>query len=147
MSLAARPILIVVAPYYRAIANALIEGAHAAITQAGFASEMIDVPGALEIPAAIAIAAQSNRYSAYVALGCVIRGQTTHYDTVTQESARGLMDLSLRERLAIGNGILTCETAEQATIRADITQGNKGGEAANAAIALLKLHTLFHGSS
>lgn len=143
----AKPILMVTAPYYRAITQALIEGAHATIAQAGFSAEIIDVPGALEIPAAIAIASGSHRYSAFVALGCVIRGETTHYDTVVEESARGLMDLSLRERLAIGNGILTCETLEQAAARADISQGNKGGQAAEAAIALLKLHTLFHGAS
>lgn len=134
-----KPILIVVAPYYQDISRQLIAGAEAAIAAAAWKSETITVPGALEIPAVVALAATSNQYSGYVALGCVLRGETTHYDTVANESARGLMDLAVRERLAIGNGILTCETEAQALLRADPSQGNKGGEAAGAALALIRL--------
>jgi 6,7-dimethyl-8-ribityllumazine synthase len=137
------PILIVVAPYYQDISDALLAGARAQITRAGHTHETVSVPGALEIPATIALAATSRRYAAYVALGCVLRGETTHYDTVANESARGLMQLAITQHLAIGNGILTCETHEQALVRAAIGQGNKGGEAAHAALALLALRAQF----
>ncbi|MBA4274431.1 MAG: 6,7-dimethyl-8-ribityllumazine synthase [Alphaproteobacteria bacterium] len=138
-----QPVLIVVAPYYRDIADQLIAGATQAIAAQGIAAEILEVPGALEIPAAIALAADAGRYSAFIALGCVIRGETTHYDTVANESARGLMDLTVRERLAIGNGILTCETEQQALLRANPAEGNKGGEAANAALALRAIAQAF----
>jgi len=121
----------------------LISGATTAIYQAGFEAEMLTVPGAFEIPAAIAMAKKGKRYSGFVALGCVIRGDTTHYDYVCGESARGLQDLGVHEHLAIGYGILTCETMEQAILRADIAQGNKGGEAARAALRMIEIRQLF----
>jgi 6,7-dimethyl-8-ribityllumazine synthase len=132
-------ILIVAAPYYRDIADQLIAGASGIIYASGHQAEMIEVPGALEIPPAIAIAAQTGRYHAYVALGCVIRGETSHYDIVAGESARGLMELAVHGPLPIGNGILTCESMEQATARATVTLGNKGAEAAQAALRLMEL--------
>lgn len=131
-----KPYLIVTAPYYTDISAMLVAGARRAFEAAGASAEEITVPGALEIPAAVAIAHASGRYAGFVALGCVLRGETTHYDTVANESARGLMDLAVRERAAIGNGILTCETEAQAIVRADPAQGNKGGEAARAALCL-----------
>jgi 6,7-dimethyl-8-ribityllumazine synthase len=138
-----KPILLVVAPYYQDISEMLVNGASGAIYAAQQTAEMITVPGALEIAPAIALAAASGKYSGYVALGCVIRGETTHYDTVCNESARGLMDLAVRERLAIGNGILTVENMAQATERADTTQGNKGGEAAQACMRLQQIRQIF----
>ncbi len=133
-----KPFLIIVAPYYRHIADMLIAGAADCLRNNGAAHEIIDVPGALEIPAAIALAQRSNHYAGYVALGCVIRGETTHYETVCNESARGLMELSL-QGLAIGNGILTVENEAQAMMRADPKQGNKGADAAAAAYRLAEL--------
>ena len=121
----------------------LVSGATTTIYQAGYEAEMLTVPGAFEIPAAIRFASASNRYSGYVALGCVIRGDTTHYDYVCGESARGLQELSLRDKLAIGYGILTCENMPQALLRADIAQGNKGGEAARAALRMIEIRQLF----
>ena len=138
-----KPVLIVIAPYYQEIAEPLLAGAQGALAAAGFTHEVIDVPGAFEIPAAIALAAQSGRYAGYVALGCVIRGETTHYDYVCGESARGLQDLATHARLAIGYGILTCETLEQAEERADIEGGNKGGEAARACVRMMQLQKEF----
>lgn len=137
------PLLIIVAPYYQDIADMLVSGATAAIRAAGYESEMLTVPGAFEIPGAIAMAQAANRYSGFVALGCVIRGETSHYDYVCGESARGLQDLAVRERLAIGYGILTCETMEQALLRADVARGNKGGEAANAALQMIAIRQRF----
>ena len=142
-SLTHKPLLIVVAPYYQQISEMLLTGATETIAAAGFTSEMITVPGALEIPAAISIAIASDRYEGFVALGCVIRGDTSHYDIVINESARGLMDLTLRTQAAIGNGILTCENMDQAILRADKTQGNKGGEAATAAIRMMQIRQMF----
>ncbi len=121
----------------------LVSGATTTIYQAGYEAEMLTVPGAFEIPGAISFAAVSNRYSGYVALGCVIRGDTTHYDYVCGESARGLQELTIREKLAIGYGILTCENMEQAVLRADIAKGNKGGEAARAALRMIEIRQLF----
>ncbi len=138
-----KPFLLVVSPYYQSISEMLIAGASAAIYGAGNAAEMIAVPGALEIPAAIAMAAKSDRYCGYVALGCVIRGETAHYDIVSNESARALQDLATTRHLAIGNGILTCDTMAQATKRADTKQGNKGGDAAAAAMRMLQIRHLF----
>jgi len=134
-----KPILIVLSPYYKDISDMLVTGATVAVTQAGYAAEIITVPGALEIPPAISLAIVSERYTGYVALGCVLRGETTHYDTVCNESARGLMQLATWHHAAIGNGILTCETEAQAIVRADPKQGNKGGEAAIAAIRLAEI--------
>lgn len=136
-----KPIAIIIAPYYQDISAMLLAGAEAAIAAAGYAAETIAVPGALEIPGAASIGHASGRYAGFVALGCVIRGETTHYDTVSNESARGLMDLAVHMHAAVGNGILTCETLEQAQLRADVKQGNKGGEAAQACLRLIDLRT------
>ena len=129
-------VLIVVAPYYRAIADGLIRGARVALDDAGASHDLIEVPGALEIPTAIRLAARN--YEGFVALGCVIRGETTHYETVCNDSSRGLTLLGL-DGLCIGNGILTCENMEQAVARAEPDQQNKGGGAAAAALHLIAL--------
>jgi 6,7-dimethyl-8-ribityllumazine synthase len=130
-------LLFVEATFYTHISELLAEGAVAAATSDNVTFDRLSVPGALEIPGAIAIAAQSGKYDGFVALGCVIRGETSHYDSVCNESARGLMDLTIRERLAIGNGILTVENETQALVRADVRQLDKGGGAVKAALALL----------
>ena len=131
-------ILIVRAPYYRDISENLLIGATKAIKEAGGEFELIDVPGALEVPIAIGIAERIKKYDGYVALGCVIRGATTHYETVCTESNRGITSLGL-QGLCIGNGILTVENREQAEERADPNDQNKGGGAALAAIHLIAL--------
>ena len=132
--------LIVEARFYGALADAQKAGAVAALEGAGATHETISVPGALEIPAAIAfVVASDQRFDGYVALGCVIRGETSHYDTVCNESARGLMDLALADNLAIGNGIITVEDEDQAWARADQSRKDKGGDAARAALAMTKL--------
>ncbi len=136
-------LLVVVAPYYRAIAEHLQRGAAAAAAEAAAAMETVFVPGAFEIPAAIAHAARSGAYDGFIALGCVVRGETRHYDYVCGESARGLMDLSVRDGLAIGYGILTVNTLAQAEERADPARGDKGGEAARAALAMIALKRAF----
>lgn len=130
--------LIVVAPYYRDIADGLIAGARAEIAAAGAGCDLVEVPGALEIPTAIGIAGRMAEFDGYVALGCVIRGETTHYDTVCNESARAISLLGL-QGLCIGNGILTVETMAQAVVRADPTGMDKGGGAAAAALHLVAL--------
>jgi 6,7-dimethyl-8-ribityllumazine synthase len=134
------PVLIVVAPYYRDVADALLAGARAMLEAAGARHETVEVPGALEIPPAIRLAANAYRHEGFVALGCVIRGETSHYDIVAGESARGLMELGLGG-LAIGNGILTVETHAQAMVRA--AGQDKGGDAALAALQLLALARSF----
>ena len=132
--------LIVEARFYGALADAQKAGAIAALEGTGATHETFSVPGALEIPAAIAfVAASDQRFDGYVALGCVIRGETSHYDTVCNESARGLMDLALADNLAIGNGIITVEDEDQAWARADQSRKDKGGDAARAALAMAKL--------
>jgi len=131
-------VLIVVAPYYRDIADNLIAGAQAEIEAWGATHDLIEVPGALEVPTAIAMAARMSNYDAFVALGCVIRGETTHYDTVCNDSSRGITLLGL-QGLCIGNGILTVENRKQAEVRADTKDQNKGGGAAAAALHLLAL--------
>ena len=129
--------LIVEARFYDALADAQVDGATRALTAAGATFERVSVPGALEIPAAIAFAhSGSVHYDGYIALGCVIRGETTHYETVCTQSSRGLMDLAIQQHLAIGNGILTVENSEQAWERADINRKDKGGDAARAAMAM-----------
>ena len=135
-------ILVVVAPFVRSIADMLASGASDRIRSAGGTSSAVEVPGALEIPPAIRLAANSDRFDGYVALGCVMRGETTHYETVCEESARGLMLLGLRG-LCIGNGILTVENMQQALARADPGQQDKGGEAAAAALHLVALSRKF----
>ena len=137
-------VLIVIAPYYRDIADGLIAGAEAALADAGVASEVVEVPGALEVPTAIRLASRTGSYDGFVALGCVIRGETTHYDTVCTDSSRGLMLLGL-EGVCIGNGILTVENHAQATVRADPAGQNKGGGAADAALHLIALARRFRG--
>lgn len=137
-------VLVVEARYYDTLADELLAGAEAAIEAAGAEAIVVTVPGALEIPAAIAIlieaaARAGHPYDAAVALGCVIRGETGHYDIVAGESARALMDLSVTLRLPLGNGILTVETQEQAEARARVAEMNKGGGAAEAALAVLAL--------
>ena len=136
--------LIVEARFYDRFNDWLIEGAVAALEQAGHAHETVTVPGALEIPAAIALAAESGRYDGFVALGVVIRGETWHFEIVAGESARGIMALTM-DGLAIGNGILTVENAAQAEERARPDAKDKGGEAAKAAIALFDLAQRFGG--
>ena len=131
-------ILLVEARFYPELNEMLLAGARAAIEAAGHEHETLTVPGALELPGAIALAARSGRFCAFVALGVVIRGETYHFEIVAEESARGLMALTL-QGFAIGNGILTVENEEQARVRADPAQGDKGGDAARAALALFKL--------
>ncbi len=136
--------LIVEARFYADIADLQVVGAKTALRAAGVSFEHVSVPGALEIPVAIAMAAASQQhFDGYVALGCVIRGETTHYETVCSESARGLMDLAVAENLAIGNGILTVEDEAQAWERADVARKDKGGDAARAAISLATLRRRF----
>ncbi|MEM7239805.1 MAG: 6,7-dimethyl-8-ribityllumazine synthase [Pseudomonadota bacterium] len=132
-------VLIVCAPYYRAIADGLISGATATLEAAGAQIEMAEVPGALEIPVAIRLIDAKQPFDGYVALGCVIRGETTHYETVCNDSARGLMMLGVDRGLCIGNGILTCENMAQAEARANPEDMNKGGGAAAAALHLIAL--------
>lgn len=131
-------LLIVVAPYYKHIADNLVAGAKAEIEAAGGTWDLIEVPGALEVPTAIGIAERMSNFDGYVALGCVIRGETTHYDTVCNDSSRGITLLGL-QGLCIGNGILTVENKAQAEVRADPAQANKGGGAAAAALHLIAL--------
>ncbi|MCE2828809.1 MAG: 6,7-dimethyl-8-ribityllumazine synthase [Sphingomonadales bacterium] len=134
--------LIVEARFYDHLNDMLVAGAHAALKAGGHEVDVVTVPGALEIPSAIALADQSDMYDGYVAIGVVIRGETYHFEIVAGESARGIMALTM-DGLAIGNGILTVENEEQALVRADPTQKDKGGEAAKAAIALLDLRSRF----
>jgi 6,7-dimethyl-8-ribityllumazine synthase len=134
--------LIVEARFYDHLNDLLLDGARSAIEAAGHTHETITVPGALEVPGAIALAADGGQYSAFVALGVVIRGETYHFEIVAGESARGLMALSM-DGLAIGNGILTTEDEAQALTRARKTEKDKGGEAAKAAIAMLELKGRF----
>lgn len=131
-------LLIVVAPFYRDIADNLIAGAQAEIEASGATCELVEVPGALEIPTALTIAARMSNFDGYVALGCVIRGETTHYDTVCNDSSRGITLLGL-QGLCIGNGILTVENRDQAEVRADPARMNKGAGAAAAALHLVAL--------
>lgn len=134
-----RHVLLVEARFYDDLLDAMVDGAVAALNAAGATFERLVVPGALEIPGAIAIAADSGRYDAYVGLGVVLRGETYHFDVVSNESARGIMNLTVQRRLAIGNGVLTCDTEEQAWDRARRDGQDKGGGAAKAALALLDL--------
>ncbi len=135
-------LLIVEARFYARLNDLLLEGARAAIEAAGHRHETITVPGALEVPGAIALAAESGAYDGYVALGVVIRGETWHFEIVAGESARALMALTL-DGLAIGNGILTVENEAQALARARPDEKDKGGEAAKAALAMLALKERF----
>ncbi|MEO7366010.1 MAG: 6,7-dimethyl-8-ribityllumazine synthase [Sphingomicrobium sp.] len=135
-------VLIAEARFYAHLNDLLLAGARAAIEAAGHDHETITVPGALELPAAIALASESVQFDAFVALGVVIRGETFHFEIVAQESARGIMALTL-DGLAVGNGILTVGDETQALVRADPAQGDKGGDAARAALALMDLKRRF----
>lgn len=137
-------LLIVVAPYYKDIADNLIAGAKAEIEAAGGDWDLIEVPGALEVPTAIAMAERMSNFDGYVALGCVIRGETTHYDTVCNDSSRAIQLMGL-QGLCIGNGILTVENRPQAEVRADPADQNKGGGAAAAALHLIALSRKWGG--
>jgi len=138
-------ILIVEARFYDDLADALLDGATQALSAYGAEYDVVTVPGALEIPGAIAFAEESGHrptgkhYDGYVALGCVIRGETYHFEIVSNESARGIMDLTIGKRLCIGNGILTTEDDEQAWARARHSEGDKGGGAARAALSMIAL--------
>ena len=141
-------LLIIEARFYNDISDELLRGAVGALERAGATYERVTVPGALEIPVALSIALEAVEegnadYDGYVALGCVIRGETTHYETVANESARGIMDLAMDEGLALGNGILTVENDEQAWARARLDGENKGGKAAEAALSLIALRAKF----
>jgi 6,7-dimethyl-8-ribityllumazine synthase len=135
-------ILIVEARFYAHLNDMLVAGARAALEAKGHKVEVLTVPGALEIPGAIALAAEADRYDAFVAIGVVIRGETYHFEIVAGESARAIMALTM-DGIAIGNGILTVENEAQALVRADPAQKDKGGEAAKAALALLALQERF----
>ncbi|MEQ8164611.1 MAG: 6,7-dimethyl-8-ribityllumazine synthase [Alphaproteobacteria bacterium] len=139
-------IMIVEAPYYTDISEELAKGAIAVLENAGATHERVPVPGAFEIPSAIQMAVRSldfynarKRYDGYVALGCVIRGETSHYDIVCEQTARGVQDLTLKYTLAIGFGLLTVENRDQAWVRASREQGDKGGEAARACLRMIEL--------
>ncbi|HMS95656.1 MAG TPA: 6,7-dimethyl-8-ribityllumazine synthase, partial [Tabrizicola sp.] len=139
-------LLIVVAPYYKDIADNLVSGARAVAASCGAEVEVVEVPGALEVPSAIAMAERLAEYDGYVALGCVIRGETTHYDTVCNASSRAISLLGL-QGACIGNGILTVENRAQAEVRADPQGQNKGGGAAAAALHLVALSRKWAGKS
>ena len=139
-------LLIVVAPYYKHIADNLVAGARATAAACGAETDLIEVPGALEVPTAIALAERLAKYDGYVALGCVIRGETTHYDTVCNDSSRGITLLGL-QGACIGNGILTVENRPQAEVRADPAGQNKGGGAAAAALHLIALSRKWAGQT
>jgi len=135
-------LLIVEARFYDDFADELLKGATAALKAAGCTWDVVTVPGALEIPGAMSLAVDTGRYDGFVALGTIIRGETYHFEVVSNESARGLMALTL-DGLAIGNGILTCENDDQAWARARVTEKDKGGDAAKAALAMMALREKF----
>lgn len=136
-------VLIATSRYYEHITLELESGAGEVLSAAQAVVETIEVPGALEVPGVIAMAADAGRFDGFIALGCVIRGETSHYDYVCSESARGLMWLTVDRRLAIGNGILTVENEDQAMARADRKRKNKGADAANACLEMIKLRRKF----
>ncbi len=139
-------LLIVVAPYYKDITDAMVAGARAVAADCGAEVDLVEVPGALEVPTAIAMAERQAKFDGYVALGCVIRGETTHYDTVCNDSSRALSLLGL-QGACIGNGILTVETRAQAMVRAEVAGQNKGGGAAAAALHLIALSRTWAGAT
>jgi 6,7-dimethyl-8-ribityllumazine synthase len=137
-------VIIAEARFYDDIADALLQGASAALTKAGVSFDVVTVPGSLEVPAAIAIAVaaaerKGKPYDGAVALGCVVRGDTIHFEIVSFESARALMDLAVTQKLPLGNGIITVDTDSQAWARARPDEGDKGGDAARAALAMIRL--------
>ena len=137
-------VLIVVSPYYKDIADNLVAGAQAEIEASGGAWDLVEVPGALEIPTAIGISDRGSNFDGFVALGCVIRGETTHYDTVCNDSSRAIQLMGL-QGVCIGNGILTVENRAQAEVRADPAGQNKGGGAASAVLHLIALRRKWSG--
>lgn len=138
-----RPIIILRANFYNDIADMLTEAAVEEIENAHLRHQIVDVPGVFELPAAVAFAMTAQKFGAYIALGCVIRGETTHYDYVCQESARGLNEMAIKFKLPIGYGVITAENKEQALARADKNGKNVGGRAALAAINMIKVKTMF----
>lgn len=137
-------LLIVESPYYKEITDELIKGATAVLDKSGATFERLTVPGAFEIPAAIRFAEDSSQsFDGYIGLGCVIRGETSHYDYVCGESARGLQELAIKDRLAIGYGVLTVENRDQAWARASVDKGNKGGFVAEVALRMIELKQKF----
>jgi 6,7-dimethyl-8-ribityllumazine synthase len=143
-SLKGARILVVEARYYDAIADVLLAGVRRALDEVGASCDVVTVPGALEIPTALAIAldaaaAGRKRYDGAVALGCVIRGDTIHFEIVSEQSARGVMEVSIARKIPIGNGILTVNNEGQANVRANLDEGDKGGEAARAMLTLVRL--------
>ncbi len=141
-------LLIIDARFYEDISDELVKGAEAALDRAGASHDRMSVPGCFELPAAVSMALEGadnggTTYDGFVILGCVIRGETTHYDIVANESARALMELAVAEGLALGNGILTVENDAQAWARARVSEGDKGGGAANAALAMIALRAKF----
>lgn len=139
-------LLIVVAPFYKDITDQMVTGARAAAVACGAEVDLIEVPGALEVPTAIGMTERLAKFDGYVALGCIIRGETTHYDTVCNDSSNGLMLLGLQGS-AIGNGILTVENRAQAVVRAEVAGQNKGGGAAMAALHLIALSRKWAGQT
>lgn len=142
-------ILIIDAPYYTHISSQLVEGAVAVLNDQGATFDKVNVPGVLEIPAALSMALEAGHnggksYDGFITLGCVIRGETTHYEVVAFESARALMDLSIAECVALGNGIQTVENEAQALARANVSEMNKGGGAAKAVLQMIKLRDQFN---
>lgn len=138
-------IAIVIADFYEDIARELLLGARALLESRNHSWEVVKVPGAFEIPAAVRFASESQKFDGFVALGCVIRGETTHYDYVCLESARGLQDLAIRDGLCIGYGILTTEDKAQAMVRASVDNGNKGRDATEACLRMIELKQHFTG--
>ena len=138
-------ILVIDAPYYAELADALLDGATTALDEAGAEWERLSVPGVLEIPAALEMAVESGRYDGYVTLGVVIRGETAHFDIVAFESARAITDQTVRHRLALGNGIQTTENEAQAWARARRGEKDKGGGAARAALAMIEVRERLRG--
>lgn len=141
-------LLIIEARFYDDLSNELAKGAIAALERTGATHERLAVPGALEIPAALAIALEAMErgeahFDGFVCLGCVIRGETKHFDIVAEQSARALMDLAVDEGIALGNGILTVENDDQAWARARVSEQNKGGAAAEAALAMIAVRKRF----
>jgi len=138
-----KKILIIESRFYKSIADSLADAAISEIRIAGYEYERAQVPGAFELPAAVSFALESGKYAGYIALGCVIRGETTHYDYVCEQSARGLNDIAINHKVAIGFGVITAESRAQAEVRADKTQKNVGGRAAMACIEMIKLKEKF----
>ncbi|MEQ8503815.1 MAG: 6,7-dimethyl-8-ribityllumazine synthase [Rhodospirillales bacterium] len=137
-------VLIVESRYYPDIADGLIAGAVPMVEDAGYSIERLEVPGVFEIPAAIRHAAKSGAYAGFLAFGCVIRGETSHYDHICNEASRAIMDLTMQDGLALGFGVLTCENGDQAAVRADPNGKNKGAEAARACLAMIDVRHRFN---